>query len=187
MWLIQCDNYQICNFFNSCWTNVATFYINIFHQVFVNEYTHTWGFQININFDNLFRYLCKSFHFFPRSIFINLLSICKYSGIILCMRPANERRCDNVTSSLIGWVHSQNNLWILSNDSSSQILLIYWRSDKMITILQMTFWNSYSCKKLCCVFWFKFHKSLLLMVQFTFSQLVHVIAWWRQVRSHYLN
>ena len=29
-------------------------------------------------------------------------------GIILCMRPANERRRYNVTSTLIGWGHSQN-------------------------------------------------------------------------------
>ena len=36
-----------------------------------------------------------------------------YAGIILCMRPANKRRHCNETSSLIGWVHSQNNpcLW----------------------------------------------------------------------------
>ena len=30
------------------------------------------------------------------------------TGIILCMRPANARRHYNVTSSLIGWVHTQN-------------------------------------------------------------------------------
>ena len=30
------------------------------------------------------------------------------SGIILYMPPANERRCDNATSSPIGWVHTQN-------------------------------------------------------------------------------
>ena len=29
-------------------------------------------------------------------------------GIILCMHPANERRRYIVTSSLIGWVHTQN-------------------------------------------------------------------------------
>ena len=27
------------------------------------------------------------------------------AGIILCMRPANERRCHNVTLFLIGWAH----------------------------------------------------------------------------------
>ena len=34
------------------------------------------------------------------------------TGIILCMPPANERRRYNVTSSLIGWVHTQNNPWV---------------------------------------------------------------------------
>ena len=33
--------------------------------------------------------------------------------IILCMHPANERRCYIVTSSLIGWVHTQNHPWHL--------------------------------------------------------------------------
>ena len=31
-----------------------------------------------------------------------------WSVIILCIRSANERRCYNVTSSLIGWAHTQN-------------------------------------------------------------------------------
>ena len=30
------------------------------------------------------------------------------TGIILCKRPANERRCYNVTSSLIGWAFTEN-------------------------------------------------------------------------------
>ena len=30
---------------------------------------------------------------------------------IMCMRPANERRRYNVTSSLIGYAHTQNNPW----------------------------------------------------------------------------
>ena len=33
------------------------------------------------------------------------------AGMILYMRPANERRCYNVTPSLIGWAHSQNDPW----------------------------------------------------------------------------
>ena len=33
------------------------------------------------------------------------------TGIILCMRPVNERQPYNVTSSLIGWGHSQQ--WLL--------------------------------------------------------------------------
>ena len=34
------------------------------------------------------------------------------SDIILCMLPANERWRCNVTSSLIGWLHKQNDPWI---------------------------------------------------------------------------
>ena len=33
------------------------------------------------------------------------------AGIILCMLSANERRRYIVTSSLIGWTHTQNDLW----------------------------------------------------------------------------
>ena len=35
------------------------------------------------------------------------------SGIILYMHPANERWRYSVTPSLIGWVHKQNDLWVL--------------------------------------------------------------------------
>ena len=35
-----------------------------------------------------------------------------YTGIFLCMRSANERRCYMVTSSLIGWAHTQNDHWL---------------------------------------------------------------------------
>ena len=34
-------------------------------------------------------------------------------GIILCMRPVNERRRYNVTSSLTGWARTQNDPWLL--------------------------------------------------------------------------
>ena len=35
-----------------------------------------------------------------------------YTGIILWMRPANERRCYIVTSSFIVWAHTQNDPWL---------------------------------------------------------------------------
>ena len=35
---------------------------------------------------------------------LRMIYICN-TGIIMCMRPANERRRYSVTSSLIGWVH----------------------------------------------------------------------------------
>ena len=34
-----------------------------------------------------------------------------YPGAILCMRPTNERRRYNVTSSRIGWAYTQNDHW----------------------------------------------------------------------------
>ena len=36
-------------------------------------------------------------------------------GVSLCMRPANEIRRYNVTSSLIGWAHTQNDPWCIRN------------------------------------------------------------------------
>ena len=44
----------------------------------------------------------------PCWIFIRL----RIAGIVLWMRPANERRRYNVTSFLIGWAHQQNDPWI---------------------------------------------------------------------------
>ena len=35
-------------------------------------------------------------------------TICTCTGVILGMGSANERRRYNVTSSLIGWAHTQN-------------------------------------------------------------------------------
>ena len=41
------------------------------------------------------------------------------AGIILCMRPANERWRCNATSSLIGWAHWQNDLCVCTWTSQS--------------------------------------------------------------------
>ena len=48
------------------------------------------------------------------------MAYCIYSRIILCMRPANERRRYSVTSSLIGWVHIQNDPCVLHNKCGEQ-------------------------------------------------------------------
>ena len=45
-------------------------------------------------------------------------------GIILCMRPDNERRRYIVTSSLIGWAHAQNDPLVLSQSRSSYRVFI---------------------------------------------------------------
>ena len=47
-------------------------------------------------------------HLQPWYSFYKISKSLSSSGIILCMCPANERRRYNVTSSLIGWVHVQN-------------------------------------------------------------------------------
>ena len=65
------------------------------------------------------------------TVYINLIFdcwltavLCKYlsdwAGIILCMRPANERPHYIVMSSLIGRVHTQNSPW-LSNSKHNPI------------------------------------------------------------------
>ena len=46
-----------------------------------------------------------------------------YTGIILCMRPANGRRRYNVTSSLIGWAHKTK--WSLFIILYNVILFVY--------------------------------------------------------------
>ena len=54
------------------------------------------------------------------------------SGIILCMGPANERWRYNLTSSLIGWMHIQNDPWgiqLWSNDpilGFHEFIIWYW-------------------------------------------------------------
>ena len=47
-------------------------------------------------------------HYFASNINMTIQDLDYEAGIILCMRPANERRHYNVTSSLIGWAHAQN-------------------------------------------------------------------------------
>ena len=42
---------------------------------------------------------------------IPILQSFSVKGIILCMRSANERRRYIVTSSLIGWMHTQSDPW----------------------------------------------------------------------------
>ena len=40
---------------------------------------------------------------------LDLLDLGSWPGIILCMRPVNERRRYSVMPSLIDWAHTQNN------------------------------------------------------------------------------
>ena len=54
------------------------------------------------------------------------VSTCSISGIILCMRPANERRRYIVTSSLIGWAHTQNDPCDIKNPYTGKTVFLYW-------------------------------------------------------------
>ena len=47
-----------------------------------------------------------------------------YSGLILGLRPANERRCYFVTTSVIGWAQTQNQHWY-SNSPWTRCWYIY--------------------------------------------------------------
>ena len=44
------------------------------------------------------------------------------SGLILGLRPANERRCYKVTPSLIGWAQTQNQPWLLCQGAMCQAI-----------------------------------------------------------------
>ena len=61
-----------------------------------------------------------------------LPSLCNhymYTGIIVCMYPANERWRYIVTASLISWVHTQNDLWNVN-----------WLCDIKSIILELMYW-----------------------------------------------
>ena len=95
--------------------------------------------SINIFWQIDFKF-CKCIHYGTHLVWLTLLVLCtktifwhqwnsehwsvvfvwaafclksKDSGIILYMCPVNERWCYNVTPSLIGWAHTQNDPWRL--------------------------------------------------------------------------
>ena len=76
----------------------------IFQFTYVNP-TCPWSLD-HPNFShNFWKSQIKLFFMYPQ------YSCWKSTGIILCMCPANGRWCYNVASSLIGWVHTQNDSW----------------------------------------------------------------------------
>ena len=78
--------------------------------------------------------------------------LCTIIGIILCMRPANEGRRYNVTSSLIGWSHAQNDLCTIGHKlpPSTDILHVNMWNAKCISFMWWfcgmfnTYWNFYT-------------------------------------------
>ena len=58
-------------------------------------------------------WLVNGVAFISRKFYWYSTFVIQCSGIILCMRPANERPCYNVTWSVIGWAHTQYDPWVL--------------------------------------------------------------------------
>ena len=84
---------------------------------------------------------------------IGLVLMYRISGIILCMRPANERRRYNVTSSFIRWVHSQNDHWcIIRNYHMALILLcfLFFGMGRLLWVTSMPLKESYECPNHQC-------------------------------------
>ena len=87
--------------------NSTTFYI-----IVRKCYFHYWGGRI----------ICSVHHnTHSNKYFIRLRNASKatlknmslYTGLILCLRPANERRRYFVTTSLTGWVQAENQPWYI--------------------------------------------------------------------------
>ena len=93
-----------------CWTcgyqTMHIFFSNIFmsdHPKFVWTIQHTnW----------VVRWATQDFSWAAALLNVLMWMYIKHiltpSGIILCLCPVNRRRCYNVTLSLIGWAHTQN-------------------------------------------------------------------------------
>ena len=75
-----------------------------------------------------------------------------YPGLVFCMRPANERRRYTVTSSLVGWAHTQKDPW----DNVSKI-----RTDAVRIILNyVSRWQSIVMRTIADTFHRRGHKLL---------------------------
>ena len=66
----------------------------------------------------------------PTVVMVVVCNIMPCSGIILCICPANERWYYNVTSSFIGWAHSQNDPWCWA--------MLWWRNNMEMLITEAT-------------------------------------------------
>ena len=64
------------------------------------------------------------------------------AGIILFMRPANEKRCFNVTSSLTGWTHTQNDPWPgNAGISYTEMKMLFRRNFHQWFHMKLSFWQ----------------------------------------------
>ena len=79
--------------------------------------------------NDLFLYHCTVFrsHFY----IVTLYHCAIFAAIIVCRGSANERLRHNVTSFLMGWAHTRNNLWMWrTNTAISQYQYLLFRTNK---------------------------------------------------------
>ena len=102
-------------------------------------------------------------HVFGFRLHVHLFII--NAGIILWMRPANERRCYSVTSSFIGWAAYTK--WTLRMLNSSRLSYIIWHH---------TVWSALVWVRACGLFITKpFLKPVLTYCQIDLNILLSVI------------
>ena len=94
-----------------------------------------------------------------------------FPGNILCMLPANERQHHIVTSSLIGWTHTQNDPCISNMLSRSQIL----RALKISTFIYV--WTRYFVLNFKGIIW---NSTKYLLPPYTQFSYAHIWQLWRQ-------
>ena len=82
-----------------------------------------WGWWFETPMRSLWRH-CNVLHLFGSHIYYTSQ---KCPGIILCLRPANEKWHYNVTSFLICWAHAQSNPWCRPNNKKKKTTLEYTR------------------------------------------------------------
>ena len=100
---------------------------------------------------------------------------CHISVIIRLMGSANERRRYIVTSSLIGWAHTQKDLCICGAGGMKGVVnaLTHSSMNRMPAILYTTFSMACSWMKIIA-FWLKFNSSLFLRALLSKSHQVMV-------------
>ena len=109
------------------------------------------------------------------------------SGILLCMRPANERWRYNVTSSLIGWAHTWRHQDLTPYGMSRPQWVNSSPPGQNGCHFADNFFNAFSWMKMY-QFRLRFHWNLFLRLKFTIFQ--QWFRWWLgadQATSHYLN
>ena len=86
------------------------------------------------------RYLQHCHYCCCPSILLCVFLYCGRDHIVLCMLPANGRRCYIVKSSLIGWVHTQNDPWCAMG-GAARFLVVHTISRVTVKTMGLTHWG----------------------------------------------